>query len=466
MTFKLQEDKMLEFPVWNLGGVGHGWVIGIIATLHVYVSHFAIGGGLYMAITEMIAVKRNDQPVLEYLKGHANFFMLLTTVFGAMGGVGIWFAVGNVNPTAISSLIHNFMFFWAIEWVVFLVEIAFAFMYYYTWGKVSRELHLKLAWLYFGIAALSLVVINGILTFMLTPGKWLETGNIWDAYLNPTYLPSLFLRMCIMGTIAGVFAIVTSSRIQEKSLRERMLHYSAKWMMPSFFLLPFIGYWFFSVLPDNVANLVTTGIANIGSGNLSILTRLFLLTMLLSVTIYVVSLLGPYFNPGKFSFGFSIAILLLGLVVTGATEAIREMLRKPYVVYDYLYSNGVLKSAATDSTKFGIMKHNKWIAEKEITPTNQKIVGEKIFRIQCQSCHTVDGYRSMKDLARGWDREFLFRRLTTLPATGIMPPFMGNEQERRALAEFIGDVVEAKPWVAEAKPDTQSTAAKNKKIPN
>ncbi|HNL28179.1 MAG TPA: hypothetical protein PKO47_15415, partial [bacterium] len=59
---------------------------------------------------------------------------------------------------------------------------------------------------------------------------------------------------------------------------------------------------------------------------------------------------------------------------------------------------------------------------------------------------TPTGYRSMKDLAKGWDREFIFRRLTTLPATGIMPPFMGDEQERRALADYIGDIVGAGPW--------------------
>ncbi len=440
---------MLEFPVWNVGGVGHGWMIGIIATLHVYVSHFAIGGGLFLALTEHYAVKRNDLPVLEYLRGHSNFFMLLTTVFGAMGGVGIWFVVGNANPSAISSLIHNFMFFWAIEWVVFLVEIAFAFLYYYSWGKVSQKFHLQLAWWYFGISALSLVIINGILTFMLTPGKWIETGNIWDAFFNPSYFPSLVLRMVIMASIAGVFAIVTSSRIKVDELRHRMLHYSAKWLIPSFFLMPFIMYWYFTTLPENVASLVQSGIDNIGAGNLSVLTRLLLLTMLLSVTIYVVSLIGPYFNPDKFSFGFSILILILGLVVTGATESMREMVRKPYVVYDYLYSNGVLKSVAADSSNYGIMKHNKWISEKEITSTNQKVVGEKIFRIQCQSCHTATGYRSMKDLARGWNREFIYNRLASLTATGLMPPFMGNDPERRAVAEYIGDIVKAPPLVAE-----------------
>jgi mono/diheme cytochrome c family protein len=442
---------MLEFPVWNVNGIGGGWLIGIIATLHVYVAQFAIGGGLYLAVTEYLAFKRNDEALRNYIKGFSNFLMLLTTVFGALGGIGIWFVIGNVNPAGISALIHNFMFFWAIEWVVFFVEISIAFFYYYSWDKVSRKFHLQLAWLYYGIAFMSLVIINGILTFMLTPGDWIQTRNIWDAFLNPSYLPSLVLRTIITFAIAGVFAIVTSSRIKDDPLRIRMLHYSAKWLMPSFFLLPFIGYWYFSSLPESVASMVLTGIANIGSGNLSILTRLLLLVMLLSVTIYVVSLLGPYFNPRIFTFGFSIAILFLGLVVTGSTESIREMLRKPYVIYDYLYSNGVRKTAAADSSNYQIIKNNLWIAERVITTENQKTVGEKIFRVQCQSCHTKDGYRSMKDLAAGWERDFIYRRLSALTATGVMPPFMGNDEERRALAEFIGDIVKAKPLTGDIK---------------
>ncbi len=436
---------MSDFPVWSVGGVGHGWLIGIIATIHVYISHFAIGGGLYLAVTEWISVKQNDEKTLEYLRGHSNFFMLLTTVVGALTGVGIWFVVGNTNPAAISSLIHNFMFFWAIEWVVFLVEIAIAFFYYYSWGRVSRRFHLQLAWLYFGIAFLSLVVINGILTFMLTPGQWVETRNIWDGFFNPSYWPSLCSRFVIMMTIAGVFAIVTSSRIKDDDHRHRMLHYSAKWLMPSFFLLPFVMYWYFTTLPEQVAQLLENGIATIGSGNLSVLTRLLLLISILSVTIYVVSLLGPYRNPRNFTFGFSLAILVLGLVVTGATESVREMVRKPYVVYGYLYSNGLLKEAAKDSTARGVIAHNPWISEKSITPGNRKVVGEKIFRMQCQACHTKSGYRSLKDLAHGWDRAFIFRRLTNLQVTNIMPPFMGDDDERWALAEYLGDLVEAPP---------------------
>ena len=89
--------------------------------------------------------------------------------------MGIWFSIGLANPEATSALIHNFVFAWAIEWVFFMVELSTAAVYYYTWGRVSDELHLKVGWLYAGASFVTLVIINGILTFMLTPGEpgWL-----------------------------------------------------------------------------------------------------------------------------------------------------------------------------------------------------------------------------------------------------------------------------------------------------
>jgi cytochrome d ubiquinol oxidase subunit I len=119
--------------------------------------------------------------------------------------VGIWFAIGLTQPEATSTLIHNFVFGWAMEWVFFLVELTTIAVYYYTWGRIDEKLHLTVGWVYAGASAFTLIIINGILTFMLTPGDtWLgvagtgqEASKFWNAFFNPTYWPSLFLRACV-----------------------------------------------------------------------------------------------------------------------------------------------------------------------------------------------------------------------------------------------------------------------------
>ena len=89
-------------------------------------------------------------------------------------------------------LIHNFVFFWAAEWGLFLLEVVSLLAYYYTYpwsrsGRMSPETHMRIGIVYACAGFLSLVLINGIITFMLTPGQGLATGNVWLGFFNPTY---------------------------------------------------------------------------------------------------------------------------------------------------------------------------------------------------------------------------------------------------------------------------------------
>jgi cytochrome d ubiquinol oxidase subunit I len=55
---------------------------------------------------------------------HSKFFSILTGVFGTVSGAGIWFAIGVAQAETTGTLIHNFVFGWAIEWVFFMVELS------------------------------------------------------------------------------------------------------------------------------------------------------------------------------------------------------------------------------------------------------------------------------------------------------------------------------------------------------
>ena len=215
----------MNYPAWDVAHIGSGWVIGIIAIFHVLISHFAVGGGLYLPIAERKALKEGRREWLNLLRKHSRFFLILTGVFGAVSGVGIWFAIGLANPEATSALIHNFVFAWAAEWVFFLVELSGAAVYYYTWDRVSPRLHLAVGWLYAAASLATLIIINGILTFMLTPGEaWLsaagtgrEASQFWPAFFNPVYWPSLFLRILVCFNLAGVWALASYSKIAKAS---------------------------------------------------------------------------------------------------------------------------------------------------------------------------------------------------------------------------------------------------------
>lgn len=489
----------MNYPVWDVPVIGSGGVIGLIAIFHIMISHFAVGGGLYLPMAEARALKTGRDDWLEFLPRHSKFFLILTGVFGAASGVGIWFAIGLAAPEATSTLIHNFVFGWAIEWVFFLIELTAAAVYYYTWNRIPQKLHLRVGWVYAGASFLTLAIINGILTFMLTPGgAWLdvagtgaESSRFFEAVFNPTYWPSLALRTLVCISLAGVWALVTGSLIdgrRQPELKTQVIRWSVMWLVPSFFLMPLCLLFYLLLVPDDQLNLLELGISTIGAGTFTQVTRAVLISVMASATILAVAYLVAYRKPVDFRFGYACAILLLALAATGASEHAREMLRKPYVVGQHMYSNAVRKTKTkvdderiSEVDKFnrdGYLTNTIWATPEnraawaaadatrdsdEDAPTDKNVPdipkatpevlarGKLMFRGQCLACHTADGYRSMYGFLHHRDYESISNMLGMLheysdesPYRAFMPPLVGTDGEIEALAVYLNDLVHSR----------------------
>lgn len=475
----------MNYPFWDVPHIGSGWVIGLIAIFHVLVSHFAIGGGFYLVVAERKLLRNKRADWFEALRRHSKFFFILTGVYGAVTGVGIWFSIGLANPEGTSTLIHNFVFGWAIEWTFFITEITAAAVYYYTWGRVSDRLHMTIGWIYAISAWLSLVIINGILTFMLTPGPgWLSvagTGNeasmFWNAFFNPTYWPSLIVRTLICISLAGVWALLTSSRLdgyKQPELKTDVVRWSCKWLLPSFILLPASMMWYLYMVPEGRRELLQIGIGTIGQGVFTHVTRAVLVSVMASATIAVVVYFLAYRSPRSFGFGHAFGVLLLALAATASTEHAREMLRKPYVIAEHMFSNGIRKSDVAKFNSEGYLTHSPWAtdADRELwakidaagagavlaadstapeLAAAQLKRGELMLRGQCLACHTRDAYRAFKSLLAGRDRESIGNILKMLhdykddsPYKAYMPPLVGTSSEIEALGDCLARLVETK----------------------
>jgi cytochrome bd-type quinol oxidase subunit 1 len=444
----------MNYPFWDIPYLGSGWVIGIIAIFHVMISQFAVGGGLYLPLAERKALREGRTDWLQELVGYSKFFLILTGVFGTVSGVGIWFAIGLTHPEATSTLIHNFVFGWAIEWVFFMVELSTAAVYYYTWNRIDSKLHLAVGWVYAGASVCTLVIINGILTFMLTPGNtWLSvagTGNeaskFWNAFFNPTYWPSLLLRVCVCCSLAGIWALISASRIDGATLpalKSSLVKWSVKWLVPSFMAMPFLFVWYLFMVPESQRALLTLGIDTIGSGTFSTITRIALIIVITSATIIGVAYYLAYRNPVDFNTAHAVAILLLALMATGAGEYSREMLRKPFVIGRWMYSNGVRVPYAMkiDNNPQGYLAQSNWVWNGADSSYSR---GEAIFRGECGSCHTLNGYRPLVTLLAGRDSANIESFITMLheyksdsPYHRFMPPMVGSKRDVADLANYL-----------------------------
>jgi mono/diheme cytochrome c family protein len=437
----------VNYPVWELA-TGGGLLIAVVSILHVFISHFAVGGGLWLVVTEMRSNRAGDERLRAFVRAHSRFFVLLTLVLGAISGVGIWFTIGLVSPQAVSALIHGYVWGWAIEWTFFFVEIAAALIYYYGWDRLDRATHELVGWVYFGAAFLSLVVINGIITFMLTPGGWLANGAFWSGFFNPTYWPSLALRTAAGVALAGFFTLLTATRLPRDDFRARTVRHCGIWALVGTAGVASAALWYGSSVPDWSEKL---------TGAIPILPRVLdFFRWGLAATLVLA--LWPVAAPRSWRAAPAALLALAALFTMGSGEWTREAARKPFTIRGYLYSNGMVADVsgaiapqsplaalvashggssresvlATD----GVAAHTRWIDPAAGDDPTE--LGRDLFRAHCRVCHTRDGYNGLGPALGLWNEETvasLVPRLQYLRA--LMPPWYGTEVENAALVRYL-----------------------------
>lgn len=421
----------MNYPVWQLDFWGGGLLIAVIAIIHVYIAQFAVGGGLFLVLTENLAYRRNDIDILNFVRKHTKFFLLLTIVAGALTGVGIWFTISVLNPEATSVLIHTFVFAWGTEWTFFVIEIISIFIYYYTFDRLSKRDHLIIGWIYFGAAWLSLFVINGIIDFMLTPGTWVANNNFWSGFFNPTFWPALFFRTFFSIIIAGLFGFMTASFLKNKELRSTMLRYSAKWLLVPFVLFLVSSWWYRAVLPSEIEIIIFQKMPQ--------LRPFITLFMVCSGLIILGGLIMAIRMPSGLSRTMAAVMLVIGLLYFGAFEFLREGGRRPYIIYDYMYSNTILKKDLELVRETGVLNSAKWIEHTRVTSANVQAAGRELFNVLCLPCHSIGGpLNDIKQRIRMSSPEELNLIFETMGnQRPYMPPFAGTEFEKQVLIHYL-----------------------------
>jgi cytochrome bd-type quinol oxidase subunit 1 len=425
----------MNYPVWQLEFLGGGFLIAVIAIIHVYIAQFAVGGGLFLVLTEHLGRNRNDQDIIDYVKKHTKFFLLLTMVAGALTGVGIWFTISLLSPSATSVLIHTFVFGWGTEWTFFVIEIVSLFIYYYTFDRLSKRNHLIIGWIYFGAAWMSLFVVNGIIGFMLTPGAWIENNNFWSGFFHPTFWPSLFFRTFFSIIIAGLFGFMTASFLKDDKLRTTMLRYSAKWLLVPFILFIASSWWYKAALPPHIEEIIFQKMPQ--------LRNAITIFLACSPLLILGGLIMAIRMPSGISRTLAAAMLIIGFLNFGAFEFLREGGRRPYIIYDYMYSNSILKKDVPQVAQAGVLQEAKWIENRTVTDDNTLAAGRELFDVLCLSCHSIGGPLNdiRKQVRMGSPEEMNLIFATMGHERPYMPPFPGTESEKQILINYLNTVI-------------------------
>ena len=451
----------MYYPWWYVPLATSPMLIAAIAVVHVLVSHYAVGGGLFLATETAFAYRTSDTQYLDYLKRHTRFFVLLTVVFGAITGVGIWWTIGLASPLATEVLIRTFVFGWATEWVFFIVEIVSAFVFLYYWGRLPPKTHATIGWIYAIAAWVSLVLITGITGFMLNPGAWLEDHTFWSGFFNPQFLPQTIARtggaLLLSSLYVYLHASITVSP-NSKRLSDLVIRRSTRPAMLGAAMVAVGGALWFAFLPESARAVLDSA---------AVLTVLTAGLFALTATVFALLYIGPYRNPDWVSPAFAVALMVLGIAAFCTGEFIREGVRKPYVLYNVVLSNQIYPSDVASLRKNGYLEGGLWTKRwvKEHYPSvfdgNQIVeermlglpekdkaaLGEVLFQYHCNDCHAVSqGYSAMGPLIRGHTFEMNLWTIEHLEKGHFfMPPWAGTPEEAKLLAAYLATITPPRP---------------------
>jgi len=460
----------MDFPIFHAEFFGGRSLIAAIAILHVWINHAFAVGMIPLVVGVEWWAHRHNRPDWDDLAYKILFVcFLVTTTVGALTGVGIWLSTALVNPYAIGSLLRVFYWAWFAEWIVFVTEVSLIMAYFLTWKRMTgdrKPAHIRIGIVLGVMSWLTMAVIVAILGFMMNPGAWLEQGDLLSGVTNPIYLPQLLFRTPIAMAMAGALALALTGYFTKRgsALRAQAVRAFSGWML--FWLLPTLvgGIVYYQVIPQGMLSNMP-----VAFGTQAWESRFGLLVQanLTAVALIAVFALWGLWRPLKANAAVWVVPLLLLIGVMAYFERAREFIRKPYAIGYYLYANGIRTSDVPYLLKTGVLANSSWTAHRQVTEPNKVKAGRDVFMVLCSRCHTLNGVNSIRDnLSRmyqgqtAWDSAAIETFLKNMHgARPYMPPFIGTEAERAALAAYLATLKDRRdipPPVAEASDGNQT----------
>lgn len=422
-----------------------------VAIVHVFLAQFAVGGGILLCYFQWLATTNGQPLARKFVAGYFKLLVLISFVVGALTGVAIWLTAIQVSPATIGSMVDHFHWLWATEWTFFCLEIVSGYCFYRYYARLDDRTAMTLLAIYSAASWLSLFVINGILSWQLTPGRWLETHHLFDGFFNPSFWPSLLFRTVVAMTLASLVACVVINTMDsvDREARTSLINRASLLLIPMA-SMPVLGAWFLAVMPPDSRSWVLGG---------SPAMMLFLsISIGSSMAIGLYAIVGLVVQRLYINGATASLLLLLAFGATAGGEFVREGSRKPFTVREVLYSNSIRPDEIARLREVGCVTDDPYgLRNDSQFPNDQVRVGAKVFRRQCSVCHTVEGTNALSDLTGAWDADQMRINFAKLQHTKpFMPPFAGTATEVEALVQFISWATAERPgeWPVHEEPAT------------
>lgn len=403
--------QQINFPL-----LGNSLIMAIVILVHVFFAFVAVGG-LWIAVTsEWIGHRKQSANHDRFALGYTEFLSDMMKLGGVLGVTIVVLLIG-LFPEFTKKLYNIFFWPFIVEASLFFIMMAGTIYYRATWQDRSKKtIHIAVGIVAAAASTLAALIINAMHAFMLTPGKYYETGMLIDAIFNPTTLASSthLLFPCIIN--AAAFALIYSSwkayRTQGEDLSyySWMQSYTAKIFAASILLQPLSGLSF--ILTVRSAN--ETAYASIVGGNVA----KFFWTMVSLASVAVLSSI-VFWLSGRKAYRVLLVGSLAALVAFSFGGYTRERARKPYLIYGHMYmSDAVAAEPVKGATtpKAALSQHG------------------------CLACHTYQGeggsFGPNLDVHLKHHSEKELKTILRNPPSA-MPPFEGTDEELDSFVDTV-----------------------------
>lgn len=426
-------------------------IIGLIASIHVLINHpLAVGAYPILTFMEWWAHKHN-RPDIDRLAYRITFVVfLVTTTIGAMTGVGIWLSTSLFAPFGIGSLLRVFFFGWFAEWLVFISEVCLIMWWFLSWKKADtpekKRRHIRIGVALSIMSWITMALIVAVLGFMMNTGDWSQSRAFIDAMTAPLYLPQLGFRTAFAFMTGAVFVWFCTGFFTKNnpSARYWVISRLSHVTIVSLVFVFFFGIWYWFRIPEAMRANQAVALLSQGFSNWQ---GKFHSLLLWTVAAFLVIAIGGLAVPKLIPRWALLIPTFMGIWLLAHFERAREFMRKPWVIGEYMYSNGVRKDELRFLQSEGMLAHATYVKHRSVTPENRVGAGQDVFMISCSRCHSTTGLNGVIGKFTAmygegeWNRGGMVSFLGTMHQTStFMPPFPGNGAEKEALVAYILDI--------------------------
>ncbi|MHB8134629.1 MAG: cytochrome ubiquinol oxidase subunit I [Anaerolineaceae bacterium] len=435
----------MNWPPIDIPVLGRSGIIALVALFHFpFFVNFVMGAPVIAVISEWLG-KRTGNPFYNRISKHLANMAFVTVGVGAFGGIALVATNIGLFPKFFS--MGAGVFFWPliIEIGAFMLEAIGIALYKYTWDKYHHTpTHYIIGLIGAFGAWFSGFIINGLASFMLTPGQWVQTKDVFDAWFNPSFLPSYLHRCVAAFSITGFFMIIytlwmfgRAKSEEDHSYVKWSLRYSGKWALISTALQFFPGVWYLTALERGTSLAAPEGsvVPKLLNGQL---TFFWFGGIILAATaillVYFLSVQNPKTGlklVGRLGLILSVLLILTTNAFMGFT---RERARKPYLVYGAVYGNQIMTDMMTK------MFADDEASQPEVEEVGNPKEGKVLFESgPCLACHNLEGVGGVVKALDGVGTRLSAEQISALlssPPAG-MPPYGGTKAEKSDLVAFL-----------------------------